>query len=217
MKKTIAILAALVMALTAVAGCSAEVKTENDNGGTSGTTPSDASNNGDDKENNGGSNGEASDFASWTDVDMVNYMKAEGVFVHDDWLYTQTEGVEAPNGITKLISYIDEYGDADIMIFWLETDAPTARTEEIYEEIKTTHNYIMTEAGNVPCPINAMYGRFAILYSFSLDPDLVAKCEAALEKLTTEYGVQPDFYEKELEMPDYDDYYDDDYFDDYDE
>lgn len=218
MKKTIAILAALVMALTAVAGCSAN---NNDNGGGTGsTTPTGAPNNGGDNSGNEGNNGgegETSDFASWTDVDMVNYMKAEGVFVHDDWLYTQTEGIEAPNGITKLISYIDDYGDADIMIFWLQTNAPTERTEEIYEEIKTTHNYIMTEAGNVPCPINAMYGRFAILYSFSLDPDLVAKCEAALEKLTAEYGVQPDFYEKELEMPDYDDYYDDDYFDDYDE
>lgn len=47
MKKTIAILAAPVMTLTAAAGCSAEI--ENDNGGGS-TTPSDASDNGGDSE-----------------------------------------------------------------------------------------------------------------------------------------------------------------------
>lgn len=188
MKKTIAFLLMLVMILT-MAGCSI--------GGTS----------------SDGSNVDLpSDFSTWTDAEMISYMKAEGVFTHDDWIDIQVESDEAPVGITRLISYIDDYGDADIMIVWLKTDSPTARTEEIFNEIKTTHNYIMTEAGNVPCPFNALFGRFAILYSFSLDDSLVEKMEAALDKLTSEYGVTPDFYEKELERPEYDDYYDDDYF-----
>lgn len=212
MKKTITLFIVLVMALAMVACSSNKDSDDNQTDNTpSVTKPADKPS--DDKADGENNSNDSSEFLSWTDVDMVNYMKAQGVFTEEDWLYTQTEGDEAPVGITKLISYIDDYGDADIMIFWLETDAPTARTEEIYNEIKTTHNYIMTEAGNVPCPINAMYGRFAILYSFSLDDELVEKCEAALENLTTEYGVEPDFYEKELEMPDYDDYYDDDYFD----
>lgn len=197
MKKLIAILLMLALSLTVVACSDSKTTDDKSEGDTSNESQAD----------------QQVDFSAWTDVDMVNYMKAEGVFTEEDWLYTQTEGDEAPMGITKLISYMDYYGDADIMIFWLQPDAPTARTEEIYNEIKDTHNYIMTEAGNVPCPINAMFGRFAILYSFSLDPELVEKTEAALEKLTTEYGVTPDFYEKELEMPDYEDYYDDDYFD----
>lgn len=189
MKKTIALFLISVMAVLTVAGCSTNE--------TSGEKNADL----------------PSDFSAWTDAEIVDYMKAEGVFTQEDWIDIQTEADEAPVGITKLISYIDDYGDADIMIVWLETDGPTARTEEIYNEIKTTHNYIMTEAGNVPCPFNALFGRFAILYSFSLDDSLVEKMEAALDKLISEYGVKPDFYEKELEMPEYDDYYDDDYFD----
>lgn len=183
MKKVIAILITLVMVLT-VAGCT---------GGKPGNT--DDSN-------------LPSDFSTWTEVEMVNYLKAEGVFTHEDWLYVEDESY-LPVGITKMISYIDDYGDADIMILWLKADNSIARTEEIYNEIKTTHNYIMTEAGNAPCPFNAMFGRFAILYSFSLDTELVEKCEAALDKLTSEYGVTPEFYEKEIEMPEYDDDYDD--------
>lgn len=175
MKKAIAILITLVMVLT-TAGCT---------GGKPGNT---------------GDSKFPSDFSTWTDVEMVNYLKDEGVFTHEDWLYIDDEG-NTPVGITKLISYIDDYGDADIMILWLKTDSSTARTEEIYNEIKTTHNYIMTEADNVPCPFNALFGRFAILYSFSLDTELVEKCEAALDKLTSEYGVTPDFYEKEIELP----------------
>lgn len=189
MKKIITILVMLVIVLT-VSGCSAN---ETSKGNTAKDLPS--------------------DFLAWTDAEIVEYMKAEGVFTHEDWIDIQIEADEAPVGITRLISYIDDYGDADIMIAWFETEGPTARTEEIYNEIKTTHNYIMTEAGNVPCPFNALFGRFAILYSFSLDDELVAKAEAALDKLTSEYGITPDFYEKELETPDYDDYYDDDYFD----
>lgn len=173
MKKAIAILITLVMVLTA-AGCTGGKP------GNTGNLPS--------------------DFSTWTDAEMVEYLKAEGVFTHDDWLFIDDES-STPVGITKMISYIDDYGDADIMILWFKTDSSTARTEEIYNEIKTTHNYIMTEAGNVPCPFNAMFGRFAILYSFSLDPELVEKCEAALDKLTSEYGVTPDFYEKEIALP----------------
>lgn len=188
MKKTIAFLMMMIMVLT-MAGCS--------NGKTQGDT----------------SNADLpSDFSAWTDSEIVDYMKAEGVFTHEDWIDVQIEADEAPVGISRLISYIDDYGDADIMIVWLDADAPTARTEEIYQEIKTTHNYIMTEAGNVPCPFNTLIGRFAILYSFSLDDDLVAKMEAALDKLISEYSITPDFYEKELEAPEYDNYYDDDYF-----
>lgn len=192
MKKTIVLLMMMVMVLTMV-GCSI------------GDTPSD------------GSNVDLpSDFSTWTDTEMVSYLKAEGVFTHNDWIDIQVEAVEAPAGITRMISYIDDYGDADIMIIYLETDGPTARTEEIYNEIKTTHNYIMTEVspGNIPFPFNALFGRFAILYSFSLDTDLVEKMEAALEKLTSEYGVTPDFYEKELEPLNPDDYYEDGEFDD---
>lgn len=190
MKKTIAFLMMMVMVLT-MAGCSI--------GGTS----------------SGGSNADLpSDFSTWTDKEMVSFMKAEGVFTDDDLLDVQSVADEIPVGITKLISYIDDYGDADIMIFWLETNGPTARTEEIYNEIKTTHTYIMTELDNIPCPFNLLLGRFAILYSTSLDNSLVEKMETAIEKLISEYNVDPDFYDKDPEMPEYDDYYEDGEFDD---
>ncbi|MCH5324886.1 MAG: hypothetical protein J1E39_06680 [Eubacterium sp.] len=223
MKKTIAIFAALVMALTA-AGCSdSQTASTADNSSSEETSStvseeSTAGNESADSEESTGNeestdNGSKdSDFDTWTEIDMINYLKAEGAFEHDDWLEVQ-EGLDVPLGITKIIWYYDDFGDADVMILWLDSNSPSERTKEIYEEIKTTHNYIMTDAGNVPCPFNALYGRFAILYTTSLDDDIVAKFDAALEKLTTEYGVEPDFFDKDPEMPEYDDYYDDDYFD----
>ncbi len=146
------------------------------------------------------------EFLSWDEQDMIDYMKAEGVFTNDDLLYVQKEGVEAPEGITDLISYIDDNVGIEIDIFYLQPDAPTARTEEIYNEIKTTKQYIMTEAGNVPFPVNLLIGRFAIFYSYTFDEETYEKCEAAIEKLIDQTGVQPDFYDKEIELPSEEDY-----------
>ncbi|MCH5324887.1 MAG: hypothetical protein J1E39_06685 [Eubacterium sp.] len=233
MKKTIAIFAALVMALTA-AGCSdsqtsgtadnssaeasstvAENSSTDDGSADSKestddkeSADSEESTDGEESKDNNG--GEASEFDSWTDADIVNYLKAEGVFTNDDWLFIQTEGVEAPTGVSKVISYMDDYYDAYILIFWLDPNSPTARTEEIYNEIKTTQSYIMTEAGNFPQPFNTLIGRFAIFYSWSFDADLVDKTTAALEKLETEYGVKPDFVNMDIDESDYEDEYEDD-------
>ena len=182
MKKAIAILIMLVMVVS-FAGCAAS---EKPNGNVAVDLPE--------------------DFMTWTDVDMVNYLKAEGVFTKDSLLYTQTEGIELPVGITKCISYMDDYYDADIMIMWFDPNPTTAKTEETYEEIKTTQTYVMVEAGDFPQPFNTMIGRFAFFYSWSLDTTLVDKMTAAIEKLEKEYGVKRDFFNLDIDEADYAEY-----------
>jgi Ni/Co efflux regulator RcnB len=220
MKKSVLVLmAAAAMALTACASGSSEEAANTSSAdhaaGNTGAAGTDAEKTVEASENDAdSSDAEADnsatadgDFSTWDAQDITDYFKEKGVFVKDDWLYIQSEGVETPDGVTNWVSYMDDYGDADISIMYLAPNSASARTEEIYDEIKTTHQYIMTEAGNYPFPFNSLVGRFAITYSFSLDDQLVADFEQAYEELLEEYNLTPDFYEKELEIPDDEDDY----------
>lgn len=50
---------------------------------------------------------------------------------------------------------------------------------------------------------NALIGRFAILYSFSLDDQFLSDFETALEKLIKTKNITPEFYDKEIDLSQY--------------
>ncbi len=184
MKKILAILLTTAAVVFGLTGCSAVHVGNSDNTSSSAET---------DKE-----------FADWDENDILSYFKNEGVFTNDDYAYIQT-GTELPDGITACVSYMDDFDDAYVVIFYFDADSTSEKTEEIYNEIKTNKTYEMTEAGGFIQPFNALAGRFAFFYSGSLSDEFVSQFETAFDKLIADNDITPDFYDKDLDLSAYED------------
>ena len=147
---------------------------------------------------------EEKDFADWNDQDILEYFKSVGVFENEDYLYVMNTPDELIEGMTAIVNYQEpEMFDADVMILYLDENSPSAATEEMYQHIKDKKSVQLSDDENDIIPFNALIGRFAILYRFSLDDDFLAKYEAALDKLIETKNITPEFYDKEIDLSEF--------------
>ena len=142
------------------------------------------------------------DFADWTAQDMLAYFQSEGVFTDDSITYVMKDD-EVEEGMTTVVNYQDDMYDADVMILYMEKDSPIEATEQMYQRIKEKKSVPLSGDESNVIPFNALIGRFAILYSFSLDDEFLAKFEAALDKLVETKNITPEFYDKEIDLSEF--------------
>lgn len=159
--------------------------------------------NADDNKENGSGNKEENktydypeNFDEWTDTDLVNYFRENGLITNEDWITVQND-IEwtQSGGFSAIVSY---YGD-DASGVWIDfyyLDVPNAieRINEVYDEIKTTHKYEMVDVapGEYMTPTH-MVGKFVFDFSMIVDEETADKAEEVYQELITEYKLTPEF------------------------
>lgn len=139
------------------------------------------------------------DFSKWDETDMQAYLQQEGLFSNEKYIYVQKGADELPVGIDCCLSYMEEPTfDAYVIIFYFDPNSTLPQNAAFLEELRANHTI---ELDGVPQPFNALVGNFAILWTFSMDDDYIAKFQAGFEKMIKDYKVTPDFTEFDVEMP----------------
>lgn len=133
------------------------------------------------------------EFKDFSMADLKSYLRACGVFTHDDWTIDMSAGDLGTIGAEAGTIYMDTTGGTVMDLIFRFDPNRGESVEKVLNGVKENHELKPDVEGAEATPIDAKLGTFCISYSLGSDADHIAALVKAIKDLGAHYGVEPDF------------------------